>query len=252
MSERIPPNDPALEMAVLGAMLQDDGAAAAANLQDDDFFKSVHQLVFRAAVRCLNRGIPPDLQTVGEELRRQGKLQEVGGTEYLARLVDLTPTAANVAGHIRLVREKAERRRIILAAEGITAAGYADEEPLEEYRAKAEATLFTAMQAGRTEEILTPKQLAATLDKDAAPLGLTTGLPLLDSPFPILAEGRLVVLAGRPGIGKTAPRVRDPRAAHPGHSPSAVPLLLLRPDGARNRPAHPGPAHRAEPLPDPD
>jgi len=206
MSERIPPNDPALEMAVLGAMLQDDGAAAtaAANLQDDDFFKSVHQLVFRAALRCLNRGIRPDVHTVGEELHRQGKLQEVGGAEYLARLVDLTPTAANVAFHTRLVREKAERRAVILAAERIAALGYADKEPIEEYRAKAEAFLFGAMQAGQGGDILTPAQLAAALDKENPPFTLEAGFDILDRPLPIIAESRLIVIAGRPGIGKTA------------------------------------------------
>jgi len=205
MSDRIPPNDTALEMAVLGAMLQDDGAAAtaAANLTPEDFYQDRYQLVFRAAVRCLNRGIRPDVQTVGEELNRQGKLFDVGSAT-LAQIVDSIPTAANVACHIRLVQEKAGKRRIIRAATDITEAGYRDQETLDEYRAKAEAVLFGGMQTEQGGDILTPAQLAATLDEDTAPLGLTTGLSLLDSPFPILAEGRLVVLAGRPGIGKTA------------------------------------------------
>lgn len=205
MSERIPPNDPALEMAVLGAMLQDDGAAAtaAANLQERDFYREAHQLVFRAALRSLNRGIRPDMQTVGEELNRQGKLFDVGSVT-LAQLVEAVPTAANVAGHIRLVREKAERRRIIRAATEIVEAGYEDQEPLDEYRAKAEAVLFGAMQAGKGGDILTPGQLAATLDEEDPPLCLQAGFDIFDTPRAIVAEGRLIVIAGRPGIGKTA------------------------------------------------
>jgi replicative DNA helicase len=206
MSVHIPPNDPALEVVVLGAMLQDEGAAAstAANLMPEDFYQDRHQLVFRAAVRCLNRGIRPDLQTVGDELHRQGKLQEVGGTEYLASLVDQTPTAANVAFHARLVRDKAGKRQIIRAAMEIAEAGYRDRATLDEYRGKAEAALFGAMQAGRGSDILTPAQLAATLDKENPPLTLEADFDILDRPLPVIAEGRLVVIAGRPGIGKTA------------------------------------------------
>jgi replicative DNA helicase len=205
MTERIPPNDPALEMAVLGAMLQDDGAAAtaAANLMPEDFYQDRHQLVFRAALRCLNRGVRPDVHVVGEELNRQGKLFEVGSAT-LAQLVEAVPTVANVAGHIRLVREKAERRRIIGAATEIVEAGYQDQEPLDEYRVRAEAVLFQAMQAGQGGDILTPAQLAATLDQEDPPLCLQAGLDILDTPRPIIAEGRLIVIAGRPGMGKTA------------------------------------------------
>ena len=205
MTERIPPNDPALEAAVLGAMLQDDGAAAtgAANLQEGDFYQTKHQLVFRAALRCLNRGIRPDVHTVAEELNRQGKLFEVGSAT-LAQLVESVPTAANVACHIRIVRELAERRRIIRAATDIVEAGYRNQDPLDEYRAKAEAALFGAMQAGREADVLTPAQVAATLDEGDPPFTLEAGVDLFDKPRPIIAEGRLVVIAGRPGMGKTA------------------------------------------------
>jgi len=205
MIERIPPNDPALEVAVLGAMLQDYGAAAtaAANLTPEDFYQDRYQLVFRAAVRCINRGIRPDVHTVGEELNRQGKLFEVGAAT-LAQIVEAVPTAANVSYHARIVREKAERRRIIRAAADIAEAGYRDQEPLDEYRAKAEAALFQATQAGRGSDILTPAQLAATLEEENPPLTLETGFDILDRPLAIIAEGRLIVIAGRPGIGKTA------------------------------------------------
>jgi len=205
MTARIPPHNPDLEVSVLGAMLQDDGAAATATatLRAEDFYRDTHQLIFRAAVRCLSRGLRPDLHTVGEELKQQGKLLEVGG-EYLARLVDLTPTAANVAHHARIVREKAERRRIIQAAQEIGELGYRDAEPLDEYRAKAEASLFHALQNGQGSALLTPAELAATVDREAPARALTVGLPIWDAPRPLLVEGHLVVLAGRPNIGKTA------------------------------------------------
>jgi replicative DNA helicase len=203
--ERIPPHSPDVEVAVLGAMLQDEAAAtvAASSLALQDFYQDRHQLIFQAALRCLNRGIRPDIQTLGEELRRQGKLQEVG-TVTLVQIVEAIPTAANVAYHARIVREKAERRGIIQAAERIAAAGYRDQEPMDEYRAQAEAMLFQALQGGQGADILTPSEVAASLDREERFPGLTVGLPLWDEPFPLLTEGRLVVLAGRPGIGKTA------------------------------------------------
>lgn len=205
MSERIPPHSPDLEIAVLGAMLQDDGAAAtaAANLTPEDFYKDTHRLIFKAGVRCLNRGIPPDVHTVGEELNRGGKLFEVGSAT-LAQIVESVPTAANIAYHARIVREKAERRGIIQAAERIAAEGYREQEPLDEYLAKAEATFFQALQERQGAAILTPAQLVASLDQDDTSAGLLTGLPLWDTPTPLLSPGRLIILAGRPGIGKTA------------------------------------------------
>ena len=204
MSERILPNSPELEMFVLGAMLQNEQAAYTLpdTITPEVFFWDTHRWIFEAACRCVRRGLACDVHTVAEELTRQRKFEVVGGA-YLGQLIEC-PASPNWIHHARVLQEKAERRQIILAATRIEAHGYADDDPIEEYRAKAEATLYSAMQAGRTGEVMTPAQLAATLDEDAAPVGLATGLALLDAPSPVLAEGRLVVLAGRPGIGKTA------------------------------------------------
>lgn len=226
MTHRTLPSSTDVEVAVLGAMLQDHGAAAtaAAILTPEDFFQETHRLIFKAAVRRLNRGIRPDVHTVGEELHQQGKLLEVGGTT-LAQIVEAVPTAANVAYHARIVKEKAERRRIIRAAQEILDAGYRDAEPLDEYRAKAEAALFQATQNGHASDLLTPPRLAATLDRQEQPLALTVGLSVWDTPTPILAEGRLVIMAGRPNIGKTA--LACGILAHHALATPPVPCLFL-------------------------
>lgn len=205
MTERVLPHSPDLEVAVLGAMLQDEGAAAIATalLTPDAFYQERNRLIFQAAARCLSRGVRPDPLVVADALSQAGKLPE-GGAASLFQVVEQAPTVANVGYHARLLREKAERRRIIQAAEEIAAAGYRDQEPVAEYRALAEAMLFRAIQDGHATELLTPAGLAATLDRQAPPFVLTAGLSVWDAPAPILAEGRLVVLAGRPGIGKTA------------------------------------------------
>jgi len=205
MTERILPHSSELERALLGAMLQDDGAAAvaAATLTPEDFYHNRDRLVFKAALCCVNRGIPPDLPSVGEELSRQEKLFEVGAT-YLSDLVEQHPTAAHVSHHAKQIRDLGIRRRIIEAAEQIAATGYGHQGSLDEYRALAEATLFGAMQAGTEDDLLTPAKLAATLDKNDPPFTLSAGFTLWDTPTPILEAGCLTVLAGRPGIGKTA------------------------------------------------
>jgi replicative DNA helicase len=206
IGDRIPPHAPDLEAHVLSALLQDPTAAAGltATLEPVDFFGDVASHIFAAASRCARRGLVCDVPTVGEELHRQGRLG-LGGVSvaFLAALVD-APPSPNWAHHARILREKSERRAIIAAAERIAADGYAEQDTPGEFRARAEAALFSALQTRQEAEILNGKALAATLDREEPTGGLETGLPLLDHPEPVLAPGRLVVLAGRPGIGKTA------------------------------------------------
>lgn len=205
MIERIPPNSPELEASVLSAILQDNQAEAAltATLTPEDFYQDQNRDIFKAAAACARRGIAADVRTVSVELDRVGRLFDVGGGEYLGRLVE-SPSSPNWQHHSRLLQEKAERRRIIRAAERIAALGYGEAEAVEDYRAKAEATLFQAMQTGRESDILTPREIAGTLDEEAPPFTLKVGLGIFDEPRPIIAEGRLIVIAGRPGMGKTA------------------------------------------------
>jgi replicative DNA helicase len=202
--ERIPPHTPDLEALVLAALLQDPRAAAGltATLEPGDFYHDRARWIFEAAGRCVKRGLAADVATVTEELHRLGRLADVGA-DYLLRLVD-GPPWPNWAHHARILQDKGERRRIIAAAERIAAEGYAEQDTAEEYRATAEALIFQATQARQEAAILDGKALAATLDREEPAGGLETGLGLLDHPEPVLAPGRLVVLAGRPGIGKTA------------------------------------------------
>ena len=204
MSERVFPSSPRLEGLILQALLQDEHAAAVltATLTPDVFYLDPNRRIFEAAGQCMRRGIVSEIETVTEELVRRKHLDAVGA-DYLDRVVDGPPSPA-WPHHARILRELAERRRIIQAAERIATVGYGNGEPIEEFRVQAEATLFQAMQRDQTGEILTPRDLVDSLDEEAAPFTLPTGLALLDEPVPVLAAGRLVVLAGRPGSGKTA------------------------------------------------
>src|SRR5436190_12833011 len=109
------------EQAVLGAMLLDqDAALKAAELLDDTmFYRESHRLLFRSMLALTERGDVIDPVTLREELGRRGDLDRAGGLEYLATLIDVVPTAANVDYHAKIVRDKGVLRRLVEAATGI-------------------------------------------------------------------------------------------------------------------------------------
>ncbi|RPI10294.1 MAG: replicative DNA helicase, partial [Zetaproteobacteria bacterium] len=107
-SERIPPQNLEAEVSVLGAVLQETGALLRTMelLRPADFYKEAHRKIFAACVELFEKNEPVDLVTLANELMRRKVLDEVGGASYLASLVDAVPTAANVAHHARIVKDK--------------------------------------------------------------------------------------------------------------------------------------------------
>ena len=202
MSEQ--PHSDELEIALLSALIQDETAflALTASVQPDTFYREQNRLIFLAALRCAQRVPACDIQILGEELHRQGKLMDVGG-DYLARLVD-APSSPNWQHYRRILEEKARRRRIIAAAEHILAMGFDENYTTDEYATRSEGTLFQGLSLAQSDTLLTPQALAATLDEEPGVGGISMGFPLLDEPVPALCPGQLVVLAGRPSMGKTA------------------------------------------------
>src|SRR2546421_8410579 len=109
------------EQAVLGAMMLDQDAAlkAAEVLDDTMFYREGHRLLFRSMIALTERGDVIDPVTLRDELSRRGDLDRAGGMEYIATLIDVVPTAANVDYHARIIRDKAVLRRLVEAATGI-------------------------------------------------------------------------------------------------------------------------------------
>src|SRR6058998_2720990 len=109
------------EQAVLGAMVLDQDAAlkAAEILDDTMFYKESHRLLFRSMLSLTERSDVIDPVTLRDELQRRGDLDRAGGMEYIAALIDVVPTAANVDYHAKIVRDKAVLRRLVEAATGI-------------------------------------------------------------------------------------------------------------------------------------
>jgi replicative DNA helicase len=202
------------EQAVLGAMLLDQDAAlrAAEYLDDTTFYREAHRLLFRAMLGLAERGDVIDPVTLRDELARRGDLDRAGGMEYVATLVDVVPTAANVDYHAKIVRDKAVLRRLVEAATGIIQDVYEGRDTANEVLDNAEHRVFQVAQFRRSEEFIRIKELIwptmERIEQLQAGAGSVTGVP---SGFPDLdrltagfQRADLVIVAARPSMGKTA------------------------------------------------
>ncbi|MBX0328782.1 replicative DNA helicase [Oscillochloris sp. ZM17-4] len=208
------PCDLDAERATLGAILLDREAiiAVAPFLTPAHFYLEKHAQIYAAMLACYGRREPPDLTTVSGELRRQGQLEGVGGASVLGELLAGVPTAVHVEYYARSVERTAVGRALIEAGGQIVALGYDDALPIEERLDAAAQRIFqlsSARQLGQdfvsvstvASEYL--DALAATADEGDL-LGIGAGYPDLDRITQGMKPGELVVLAARPGVGKTA------------------------------------------------
>src|SRR2546430_2391742 len=150
------PWDNDAEQAVLGAALLDQNAAlkAAEFLQDSMFYKEAHRLLFSAMLAVVERRDVLDPVTLKEEALRRGDLDRVGGMEYIAGLIDVVPTAANIEYHAKIVRDKALLRHLIEASTSIIQDVYTSAETAEDVLDSAEHRIFTVAQIRRSEDFV--------------------------------------------------------------------------------------------------
>ncbi len=129
----VPPHDQAAEQAVLGGILIDNTAFDRVNLTPEDFYDRCHGMIFRTMQRMAAAGTSIDVVTLPDALRACGKLQEVGGATYSSELVDCTPSAANIAHHADIVREKAQARSLMKLTADIYQRAHAGEPVMDLY-----------------------------------------------------------------------------------------------------------------------
>jgi len=171
------------EQAVLGAMLLDQDAAlkAAEILDDTMFYKESHRLLFRSMLSLTERGDVIDPVTLRDELSRRGDLDRAGGMEYIAALIDVVPTAANVDYHAKIVRDKAVLRRLVEAATGIIQDVYEGHGTAGEVLDNAEHRVFQVAQFRRAEEFIRIKELIwptmERIEQLQSGAGSVTGVP---------------------------------------------------------------------------
>ena len=212
--DRLPPQSIEAEQSVLGALLIDRDAVTevAEILKPDDFYRSHHGTVYGAVLDLFERREPVDIVTVSEVLEREGDLEAVGGSAYLASLINLTPTAVNAVHYARIVERKAVLRNLIGAAGRIAAIGYDEGQEVGAAIDRAEQELFAVSQKrvdSGFEELRS--LLHAAYDRldylhqnRGQVSGIRTGFHDLDTLTTGLQLSDLVILAARPSIGKTS------------------------------------------------
>ncbi len=212
--ERLPPHEMDAERAVLGAILQDGQALLKCMeiLRPHYFYKDAHRTIFAACLALFEQNEPVDLVTVAHELSRSTGVEEVGGAAALAALVDSVPTAANVGYHARLIRDAALLREVISVATEIVRIGYAAEDDADAIVDAAEQKIFQISQelVGRSffplKAILkgTFEQIEKLYERKTHVTGVPTGFAEFDLRTSGLQPADLIVIAGRPSMGKTS------------------------------------------------
>ena len=211
-ADRVPPQAQEVEQAVLGAMLLDREAIGSAIeiLDESCFYSPAHQKIFSAIVSLYDRGEPADLVTLPQELAKRKQMEEVGGRLYIIGLVEGVATSANIEYHCRIVLEKSTLRKLIETSTEVITKCYNESEEVNMLLDNAEQRIFEISEK-RIKQGFVPLSdiLPHTFEsidriKEGHITGFPTGFQELDSLTAGLQKSDLVVVAGRPSMGKTS------------------------------------------------
>jgi len=211
---RIPPQATDLEEAVLGAVLLDSNALTNVVdiLKPEIFYKDAHQRIFAAIHRLFTDSQPVDILTVTHELRKSGELELVGGAYYLAQLTNRVASSGNVEFHSRIVIEKFLQRELIRISNQIIHESYEDSSDVFDILDKAERDLFAVSETNLRRSFQTMhslvkdavKQIETARTHEGHVTGIPSGFSELDKVTAGWQPSDLIILAARPGMGKTA------------------------------------------------
>ncbi|HHX93546.1 MAG TPA: replicative DNA helicase [Tenericutes bacterium] len=212
-NKKIPTNIEA-EQSLLGSMFISKEAIEVATgiVSSEDFYLDSHKILFDTLVAMNDNNIPIDITTVTSELNNKNKINEVGGVEYLSELVNSVPTAANVEYYAKAVKDKSLLRRLINVATQMVTMGYENQDDVDDVLNEAEKQILSIIRAQTTTEFRSIKEVLFKTQSDLEMLssnkGNVTGLPTGFTDFDKLTAGLqkkdLIILASRPGVGKTA------------------------------------------------
>lgn len=243
---KVPPQDIEAEQAVIGSMLTDQDAVIAAIevLKPVDFYREDNNIVYEAITNIFNRSEPIDIITLKAELSAMGKLEAVGGLEYIASLPDKVPTTANVERYIKIVEEKSMLRSLVKTANEIISLGYDETENVEDIMDTAEKKIFDVMQRknqkgySSIKDILVDSftQLEALYNQKGHITGVPSGFNELDKKTAGFHNSDLILIAARPAMGKTAFALNiGTYAATRANIPVAIFSLEMSKDQLANR-----------------
>ncbi len=223
LSDRTPPQDMEAEQCVLGAMLMSKDAIAdvVEVLRGVDFYRPAHEQIYNAVTDLYGRGEPADAVTVADELGKRGELLRLGGAPYLHTLLASVPIAANAGWYAEIVREKAVLRRLVDASLRIGQMSYAGEGDVDVIVDRAQAEVYAVTERRAAEdfkplsELMQPTldEMEAIESRGAGLSGVPTGFADLDDLTNGLHPGQLVIVAARPGMGKSTLALDLARAA---------------------------------------
>jgi replicative DNA helicase len=234
--DRQPPQDVAAEQSVLGGMLMSKDAIAdvVEVLHGADFYRPAHQVVFDCILDLYGRGEPADAITVAAELNRTDQLSKMGGAVYLHTLIASTPTAANAGYYAAIVAEQAVLRRLVEAGTRVVQLGYGaagGKGDVDDIVDRAQQEIYDVTEKrmsedySRLEDVLQPTmdELDAIASRGGVSRGVPTGIRDLDELTNGLQAGQMVVIAARPGVGKSTLGLDIARSATVKHHlPAAI------------------------------
>ncbi len=211
--QKLPPQNVEMEQSILGAILQNNEAIIrlADTLQEEDFYHDAHRLLYRAMLDLFQDNIPIDVLSVNEWLKKKDRVDAIGGPAYLAELVELVPTAAHVDYHARVVREKSILRALIHTATNIVLECHEGDEDVGMLLDRAERSILEISQGKATARFSklhavlqdSFRQLEKLAERKDPITGLPTGFNDLDRQTAGLQPSDLIIIAGRPSMGKT-------------------------------------------------
>jgi replicative DNA helicase len=211
---RVPPHSLEAEQSVLGAILLDNEAlpTVVETLLPEDFYGKSHQVICQAMLALWDRQEPIDVMTLTAELRSQGELDAAGGIEYLSRLVDIVPTSANTGFYSRSVKEMSLRRRIIHEASDIVEEAFKGHGNFDGFLDSVEQRIFQVGESRISQGFVkvgdvvkeSIKQVEKRYCNQDAITGVPSGFADLDALTSGFQPSDLIIIAGRPSMGKTA------------------------------------------------
>jgi replicative DNA helicase len=211
---KVQPHSTDAELSVLGGIMLENRAIHRVMelVQEEDFYTEAHGIIYRAILDLNKINQPADILTVGEHLKNRGLLDAVGGFEYLSKIQDAVPTYANIEAHAKLIREKASVRACIRASMEVLSKAYAEYGDIEDFLDEAEKRIFDATHKRALSQVKSMKtavqeafkQIDRLSSEKSMITGVPTGFTRLDGITCGLQNSDLVIIAGRPSMGKTA------------------------------------------------
>ena len=211
---KIPPHDVEAEKSVLGAVLIDSSAmnSVAEFLKPEHFYLPEHQTIFDAMMSSFEKQKPIDLITIQDELKKQGTLKKIGGKSYLSDLINSVPTSAYVEHYGRIVKDHYTKRKLIEVSSQLVQKAFDEKGDVKILIDQAEATIFGLAQEHLHQDFIELKKILGQsferleefMKKGSGLRGVPTGYIDLDNKLAGMQDSNLLILAARPGIGKTS------------------------------------------------